>query len=220
MKKTKRPTFFSATPVEREIAAVKACGHLHIPPTTLLKFTVGNTVQEIKRQCVDCAGFRLSNAFPDNVVEMTSGEIVYVEKYVMHEKSQTLFFIGRQFLLVSKKSFPYQFHHVFKLNISTAISVDNSSSSLIIILLNSILKCEELFTSPLGVKSSDVGMKNVKRIELGSPKRFSSLGMLAKGQLIPNPDMVLMQKKSLGPSNPGVPRHQRRIQRLILSQRN
>ena len=108
MKKTKRPTFFSATPVECEIATVKACGHLHIPPTTLLKFTVGNTVQEIKRQYVDCAGFRLSNAFPDNVVEMTSGEIVYVEKYVMHEKLQTLFFIGGQFLLVS--------HHHFHTN--------------------------------------------------------------------------------------------------------
>lgn len=113
MKKTKRPTFFSATPVEREKAAVRACGHLHIPPTTLLKFTIGNTVKDIQRQYVDCAGFRLSNAFPDNIVEMTSGEVVYVERFTVHTRSETLFLVGRQFHQVSKNNLhAISFHYI------------------------------------------------------------------------------------------------------------
>lgn len=96
-----RPTFFQATPLEREKAAVLACNSLHIPPTTLLKFTVGNTVNGIRRHYVECAGFRLSNAFPDNIVELTSGEVVYVQKFMVHEQSDTLFLFGRPFLHVS-----------------------------------------------------------------------------------------------------------------------
>ena len=118
MKKTRRPTFFSATPVEREKAAVRACGHLHIPPTTLLKFSVGNTVDDIRRQFVDCAGFRISNAFPDNIVELTSGEVVYVENYVVHAGSDTLFLIGRQFQHVRIISFQTFFFSFLRYEIS------------------------------------------------------------------------------------------------------
>jgi hypothetical protein len=53
-----------------------------------------------------------------------------------------------------------------------------------------------MFRSPLGVKSSVVGMKNVKRIDLGPQKQFSSLRILAKGQLLPHPKMVLMAQQA------------------------
>ena len=96
-----RPTFFRSTPIEREKAAVLACGGLHIPPTTILKFNLGNTVDGIRRHYVECAGFRLSNAFPDNIVELTSGDVVIIEKFVTHTPSDTLFILGRQFLNVS-----------------------------------------------------------------------------------------------------------------------
>jgi hypothetical protein len=83
--------------MEREKQAVLECGSLHIPPTTLLSFRIGNTVDSIKRQYAEFAGFTLSNAFPNNVVELLTGEIVYVEKFVVQSKTDTLYLVGRQF---------------------------------------------------------------------------------------------------------------------------
>jgi hypothetical protein len=87
--------------MEREKQAVRQAGSLHIPPATLLSFRIGNTVEKIKRHYVEFAGFTLSNAFPNNVVELLTGEIVYVEKFVNHFPTDTLFLVGRKFEEVS-----------------------------------------------------------------------------------------------------------------------
>jgi hypothetical protein len=87
--------------MEREKEAVLLAGSLHIPSTTLLSFRIGNTVDKIKRHYVEFAGFTLSNAFPNNVVELLTGEIVYVQKFVNHAPTDTLFLVGRQFEEVS-----------------------------------------------------------------------------------------------------------------------
>lgn len=53
--------------------------------------------------------------------------------------------------------------------------------------------------SPLiGVKSSFIGIKNVKRVDFGTVAKFSSLPMLAKGQVLPHPRMVFMVKPARG----------------------
>lgn len=83
--------------MEREIQAVKRARSLHIPPTTLLSFRIGNTVDTIKRHYVEFAGFTISNAFPNNVVELLTGGIVYVKKVVTHSEADTLFLVGREF---------------------------------------------------------------------------------------------------------------------------
>lgn len=53
-----------------------------------------------------------------------------------------------------------------------------------------------MFRTPLGERSSTVGMFKVKTISLAKPRKYSSLLVTAKGQLLPCPKMILSARLS------------------------
>ena len=88
---------------EREVEAVKRFGHLHIPDSTVLHMKQGRkNVDGIKRVYLKCAGFQIRNIFPNNVVELVTGEIVYVEAFdVIGSTGNIVMLLGRKFRKVS-----------------------------------------------------------------------------------------------------------------------
>ena len=72
---------------EREKKATRLHNTLHIPDATVLRFRKGNKVNGVARQYVVCAGFRLSNDYPNNIGLFRTGaradefEVVYIEHF-------------------------------------------------------------------------------------------------------------------------------------------
>jgi hypothetical protein len=90
--------------LRREVEAVKRVGHLHIPDSTVLHLKRGNkTTDGIRRVYLKCAGFQIRNLFPNNIVELVTGEIVYVEGFqVVGNSGNILMLLGRKFQTVSQ----------------------------------------------------------------------------------------------------------------------
>lgn len=107
-------SLLETAPNEREIAAVKRFKTLHIPDSTILSLTrTGKTRDGIRRMYLKCVGYRVRNIFPHNVVELESGEIVYVESFEVEGASGNLVtFLGRKF---GKVRSPHELLHISKI---------------------------------------------------------------------------------------------------------
>ena len=90
-----------AKPSELEERAARRYHTLHIPDATVLCLKNGNRVNGISRRYLHCRGFVVSNAFPNNVVQMKTGEIVYVENFTNEERDGVVVLMGREFKTVS-----------------------------------------------------------------------------------------------------------------------
>lgn len=55
---------------------------------------------------------------------------------------------------------------------------------------------DDLFRTPLDVRSGTVGIFKVKKISLAKPMKFASRLVSAKGQLLPSPNMILSARHS------------------------
>lgn len=79
------------------------------------------------------------------------------------------------------------------------LDIHNSFPSIVptisIIIFNAKFQIEEMFRTPLEVRSSTVGMLKVKTISLAKPKKFCSRLVAAKGQLLPCPKMILAARQ-------------------------
>ena len=105
---------------EREMEGVKACGSLHIPQATMLRLRHGNTVDGVVRQYVVCAGFKMSNDYPNNIGFFQTGpavddvEIVYLEQFDRREPNNVVVPMGRRF----RKALMNQFLFIFVMCVS------------------------------------------------------------------------------------------------------
>jgi hypothetical protein len=81
---------------------VKLHRTLHIPDATVLQVRPGRKTEAgFKSEFLTCAGFEISNVFPNNVVKLTNGEIIYVESFHIQEISDRVLMLGRPFQQVS-----------------------------------------------------------------------------------------------------------------------
>ena len=74
---------------------------LHVPDATVLRLRNGNRVGGIKRRYLHCFGFVVSNAFPNNIVQLRTGEVIYVEDLRTDERDNVVAIVGREFQTVS-----------------------------------------------------------------------------------------------------------------------
>ena len=88
---------------EMEKRAVETHQTLHIPRATLIRIRKGNRVNGLARQYVHCAGFRLSNDYPNNIGLFRTGhgadevEVVYLENFDRLGPQGRLVPFGRRF---------------------------------------------------------------------------------------------------------------------------
>lgn len=119
---------------DREKAAVKAHSSLHIPHATLLRLRRGNRVNGIVRQYALCAGFRLSNDYPNNIGLFQTGrgpsdfEVVYIERFERQEPNDLVVPLGRRFNLVRGLFVCFPVYHLH-MNVSGARATNNLSPS-------------------------------------------------------------------------------------------
>ena len=90
-----------AKPLELEVRTVRRYQTLHIPDATVLRLKNGNRIKGISRRYLHCCGFVVSNAFPNNIVQLKTGEIVYVESFANEERRGVVVMMGREFRSVS-----------------------------------------------------------------------------------------------------------------------
>lgn len=98
----RKNTLLDATASKREEEAVKLHRTLHITDATVLQVRPGRKTEAgFKSEFLTCAGFEISNVFPNNVVKLTNGEIIYVESFHIQEISDRVLMLGRPFQQVS-----------------------------------------------------------------------------------------------------------------------
>lgn len=94
----RKNTLLDATASMREEEAVVHHRTLHIPDATVLQVRPGRKTEAgFKSEYLTCAGFEISNVFPNNVVQLTNGEVVYVESFHIQNKSDKVLMMGRPF---------------------------------------------------------------------------------------------------------------------------
>lgn len=112
----RKNTLLDATASKREEEAVKLHKTLHIPDATVLQVRPGRKTEGgFKSEFLTCAGFEISNVFPNNVVKLTNGEIVFVESFHIQPRSDRVLMLGRPFQNVS----------IFRPNILSSIEIFN-----------------------------------------------------------------------------------------------
>lgn len=94
----RKNTLLEASACKREEDAVVHHQTLHIPDATVLQVRPGKKTEGgFRSEYLTCAGFEISNVFPNNIVRLTNGEVVFVESFNIHAKTDKVLIFGRPF---------------------------------------------------------------------------------------------------------------------------